>query len=830
MKRDHVGVQLHLRWEGTPYYDLPKVIAAVRDLGVGHVRDSFNVGWPTQNAQLGQVADECGVGLTLTARMTDPIDGFVAGVAALGSRVIAVEGVNEWDNTGRPDWAAELRAHHVALYAAVKKAMPNMPVLAPSLADPEKAKILGPVLCDYGNAHAYPNGPASDPWLAKCRTVASGIAAGKPVIVTETGYTNTLRDADVKYHHPVTEAVAGGYVADLVTAHLSAGAPRVFVYELYDQQPTDTDVEHGFGLLRNDGTPKPAYVALRQLLHREEPSMPLTRAEAALLSTRPCKTCAATTGKPCVFLTGPKAGQPRPGLGPHVPRLDAGDDVIAGWAVRQPEVDALLTERNRLDTALEDSEDARDVLLQQVADKATEVQDLQAEVKGLRDSLTKSRADLKEAVALVDALRTQAIVDRAEAAKRIRELEAHDATHHVVVVSDPSVPAAAIHVHATGDDANPGTQTKPRRTPLDGRHNVGEGVLPLTWRPRAGTKTTLAGLPGKTLTLSGGGTNPRAIEASGQITLRDLTVDGYAPTGPGSAHTSAVVYLGGTSAGSLFERVRFANSKMGHLSIAVPDVTVRGCIMEDAGHYGLLAATADRLLVEDTTLRRLNRGGYDPESQAASGAKVTWSDSTTFRRVTAEDIPGGYGLWWDASCTRIRCIEPKVNGSGAGGRAQMVHCIEIEKSDGGLYDGVQHYGYVVGGSTTGAKAAGLKILSSGWIKVFGGEHRGNGWADVIVQQDTSVRGVGGDKRNRDPKVSPWSALGVELVNVGADKLWIYDDGRKTFRPEQMVTRLAGLRLTSPTIRWGTSANLTPAQVGNVAGQQPMPADVAALLK
>lgn len=267
MLSDRVGVQLHLRKEGTPYYDLPRVIAALKDLGAGHVRDSFNVGWPTQNAQIRQVADACGAKFTLTARMSDTVAGFVAGAQALGDAVTAVEGVNEWDNTGHPDWANELRAHQAALYAAVKAAMPNMPVLAPALADASKASILGPVPCDYGNAHAYPNGAPSS-WLAAPHTAASSVSGGKPLVVTETGYTTALHDPDVVYHHPVTEVVAGGYMANLVTTHLDAGAQRVFVYELFDQGAGDTDVELGFGLLRNDGTPKPAYTALQTLLGR----------------------------------------------------------------------------------------------------------------------------------------------------------------------------------------------------------------------------------------------------------------------------------------------------------------------------------------------------------------------------------------------------------------------------------------------------------------------------------------------------------------------------------------------------------------------------------
>jgi hypothetical protein len=399
---NQVGVQLHLRWEGTPYYDLPRVIAALRDLGAGHVRDSFNVGWPAQNAQIREVADACGVKFTLTARASDPIEAFVRGVAALGDRVIAVEGVNEWDNTGRPDWAAELRTHQATLYAAVKQAMPNMPVLAPALADARKAPSLGSVPCDLGNAHAYPNGVPQS-WLEVPVKAAASVSAGRSVVVTETGYTNALDDRDVVHHHPVTEAIVGGYMAELVTAHLAAGAPRVYVYELFDQAPGDTDVEHGFGLIRNDGTPKPAYTALKQLIGVPMAPTKADRWSASLRFDSPgC--CPSRAGKQCVFLEGTKAGQERTGLGPHTARLKLGDRLLE----LQAPLDAAIS---RLETALAQDRASHEVTLQQLVDVQRELDDLRA----------------------------QAIVGRADAARRIQALEAE-----IMRLTKPPVPVVTV--------------------------------------------------------------------------------------------------------------------------------------------------------------------------------------------------------------------------------------------------------------------------------------------------------------------------------------------------------------------------------------------------
>jgi len=71
------------------------------------------------------------------------------------------------------------------------------------------------------------------------------------------------------------------------------------------------------------------------------------------------------------------------------------------------------------------------------------------------------------------------------------------------------------------------------------------------------------------------------------------------------------------------------------------------------------------------------------------------------------------------------------------------------------------------------------------------ERDDHGWADVVVQQDSSVRGAAADDpRNRDPMISPWASVGVELGNASLDRLWVYDDGRKDFTPQQIVTSIA----------------------------------------
>jgi hypothetical protein len=73
-------------------------------------------------------------------------------------------------------------------------------------------------------------------------------------------------------HRPVSERVAGIYVPRLLLDYFgqlsSSGqtVKRTFLYELIDQGTSLTNIQHRFGLLRNDLSEKPAYKALKNLL------------------------------------------------------------------------------------------------------------------------------------------------------------------------------------------------------------------------------------------------------------------------------------------------------------------------------------------------------------------------------------------------------------------------------------------------------------------------------------------------------------------------------------------------------------------------------------
>jgi hypothetical protein len=268
---DQFGVQLHMAFNTTTYNDVNQVVSLLSDLGVGHVRDTYNVGFPTQHARQLQVASQAGVKFTMTTRLSDTVSDWVNGMVSdnMASVLDALEGINEPDNAGG-SWVANTRAHQQAFYAAVKAApsLAGFPVLAPALANTvANAAALGDLsaYCDRGNCHVYSGLPPSS-GLAAGRNAAQTVSGSKPVVVTEQGYHNALNTTSPM--QPVDEATAGVYAPKILLENVLLGTERVFNYELIDQTAETglTDIQQHYGLCRSDYTKKPAFTALKRLL------------------------------------------------------------------------------------------------------------------------------------------------------------------------------------------------------------------------------------------------------------------------------------------------------------------------------------------------------------------------------------------------------------------------------------------------------------------------------------------------------------------------------------------------------------------------------------
>ena len=138
---DSVGVNVHMSYVDTSYNDWQQVRDKLVELGVHHVRDAACPGCTAQRQRLlALAASGIGVDFTMqrpgsTMSLTDLVN-MVAG--PMRSAVDAVEGPNEYDHAGDPNWVANLRAYQQQLYSLVRAApsLDGVPVIGPSLVSP----------------------------------------------------------------------------------------------------------------------------------------------------------------------------------------------------------------------------------------------------------------------------------------------------------------------------------------------------------------------------------------------------------------------------------------------------------------------------------------------------------------------------------------------------------------------------------------------------------------------------------------------------------------------------------------------------------------------
>ena len=82
-------------------------------------------------------------------------------------------------------------------------------------------------------------------------------------MVTETGYHNSTKDDS-----GMSEKASGKYLPRLLLENFNRNIKRTYLYEFADVKPdpTQSDKENHYGLLRNDGSRKPAYQTIRNLI------------------------------------------------------------------------------------------------------------------------------------------------------------------------------------------------------------------------------------------------------------------------------------------------------------------------------------------------------------------------------------------------------------------------------------------------------------------------------------------------------------------------------------------------------------------------------------
>ncbi len=268
---DSVGVNVHVYYDDTSYADTDRVVDLLNDLGVRHVRDGLAANRPDDVAALQQLG-AAGIRSTLllsgsAGPAIDPNQ--IAELDQVAPYVDAVEPTNEYDCSGDSAWALELRTYAQSLVQTLQGSSTTraLGVLAPAFCRPESVAAYGSVTgtASVTNAHDYSGGQA--PELALEGRLPSWSAIedrGLPMAVTETGYQNALASGPFA----VTEATAADYTVRTLLDAQRLGIVRTYLYELLDErtEPALLDPEQHYGLVRADGTVKPAFTAVRNLL------------------------------------------------------------------------------------------------------------------------------------------------------------------------------------------------------------------------------------------------------------------------------------------------------------------------------------------------------------------------------------------------------------------------------------------------------------------------------------------------------------------------------------------------------------------------------------
>jgi hypothetical protein len=287
-----IGVNTHLNYFDRLYGNFPLVQRELESAGIRHLRDGLHFQDPGYNKLLyGRWAELARVGIRFNVVLDprsklgpDLAQAIENGEQMSGQAIESIEGANELDISGMPEWTAADRAFQGAIFAAARSVHAGSPiqVIGPSMAFAAHGAQLGD-LSDYideGNLHPYPAGKIPSVVFPEQTDFAETVSGAKPVVFTESGYHNALNDHTDQ--PAVSELAASKYIPRLFLEDFAHGIARTYLYEFLDEAPDPQLKNNQFhwGLIRSDGTEKPAFTALKNLItelsDRSEPDHPDT--------------------------------------------------------------------------------------------------------------------------------------------------------------------------------------------------------------------------------------------------------------------------------------------------------------------------------------------------------------------------------------------------------------------------------------------------------------------------------------------------------------------------------------------------------------------------
>jgi hypothetical protein len=277
---DSIGVNVRLTYLNTPPYgNFEGIQARLRELGVRHVSDSI---CPTCEYQIDRLQRLAAMGIKANLGvgwMSGGTATIAPGLQAIRNRLrdsaAAISTLNEPDISGNAQWKEITRAYQAEVYRQAKADpfLAQLPVLAPSLVNRESRAALGDLstFLDRGNLHPYPGGLPPLGNLPDESMLSAHVSGSKPLVISEVGY-----HTDLSYpgpHRPASEQAVAVYTPRIALEAFRYGIDRTYIYTFADLWPPDQAAAHGlsasensFGLLRWNLSPKPSFLALRNLL------------------------------------------------------------------------------------------------------------------------------------------------------------------------------------------------------------------------------------------------------------------------------------------------------------------------------------------------------------------------------------------------------------------------------------------------------------------------------------------------------------------------------------------------------------------------------------
>lgn len=273
-----IGVNTHINYFDCTYGNFALLERELKSIGILHLRDGIHLQNSDYNEavygrwiQLGKLGIRFDAVLDPRSNLPPVTSALLANVNGLaGNTIESFEGPNELDVSKVKDWSSTDRAYQQAIFDSTKSISAGnaIRVVGPSLAFARNASDLNNIgdRADEINLHPYPAGKIPSAIFPEQIDLAKIMSSDRQIIFTETGYHNALHDH--RDQPAVSEEAAAKYIPRLFLENFTRGISRSYLYELMDEKPDPglADNQLHWGLVRADGSEKPAFSALKNLI------------------------------------------------------------------------------------------------------------------------------------------------------------------------------------------------------------------------------------------------------------------------------------------------------------------------------------------------------------------------------------------------------------------------------------------------------------------------------------------------------------------------------------------------------------------------------------